>query len=79
MGEPLRVDELRNALQSTSEQEHDAIIAELVDEGILDEDGNVLKRFPQLPEWLGGRNGHAGKIRGKSNLPKTVKRPRGKI
>lgn len=57
MGEPLRVDELREATRTITDEEHEEIIAEMVAEGILDEDGNVLKRFPE-PPWLAEDNGH---------------------
>ncbi|HKB04635.1 MAG TPA: hypothetical protein VKD90_20595 [Gemmataceae bacterium] len=44
-------------LRTMTDEEHDAIMAELVRKGIMDEDGNVLKRFPEPPEWLTQANG----------------------
>jgi hypothetical protein len=63
MGEPLRIEELRDAFRNMTDEEHDEIMAELVREGIMDEDGNVLKRFPEPPDWLleASRNGEAPK------------------
>lgn len=61
MGPPLRVDELREAIRKMTDEEFDEIIAEMVADGILDEDGNVLKKFPPpLPDWITETNGHAG-------------------
>lgn len=44
-------------LRTMTDVEHDAIMAELVHKGIMDEHGNVLKRFPEPPEWLTRANG----------------------
>ena len=58
MGEPLRVEELKGAFLNMTAEEHEEIIAEMVRDGIIDEDGNVLKKIPEPPDWLTGRNGH---------------------
>jgi hypothetical protein len=61
IGEPLRVSELREAIRNMTDREHEEIIAEMVADGILDGDGNVLvsARVPDPPDWLTGKNGHA--------------------
>lgn len=58
MGERLRVEELKGAFLNMTDEEHEEIIAEMVRDGIIDEDGNVLKKIPEPPDWLTGRNGH---------------------
>jgi hypothetical protein len=57
MGEPLRVEDLRGAFLNMSDEEHDEIIEEMIRDGIIDRDGNVLKRFPEPPDWLTQANG----------------------
>jgi len=77
IGEPLRVEELREAIRNMTDKEHEEIIAEMVADGILDEDGNVLvsARIPEPPDWLTGRNGKPKN--GEAAKPaKKAKRPR---
>ena len=74
MGEPLRVEELKGAFLNMTDERHDEIIAEMVKDGIIDADGNVLKRIPEPPDWLTGRNGHAAS----EASTKKSKRPRTK-
>jgi len=78
MGEPQRVEELREAIRNITDEEHDEIMADLVRKGIMDEDGNVLKRFPEPPDWLLGasRNGRAPKAEAPAKPAKKAKRSR---
>jgi hypothetical protein len=57
MGEPLRVEELKGIFLNMTDERHNEIIAQMVKDGIIDEDGNVLKKIPEPPDWLTGRNG----------------------
>ena len=76
MGDPLRVDDLKGVFLNMSDERHDQIIAEMVRNGILDKDGNVLKRIPEPPDWLTGRNGHSPKAETPAAPAKKAKRPR---
>jgi hypothetical protein len=49
---------LSERLRNTTDEEFDLIWARMVANGIIDEDGVVLKRIPEPPDWLTGRNGH---------------------
>jgi len=48
---------LRESIRHQTDEEFDAVWAEMVKDGIVDADGNVLKRIPEPPDWLTGRNG----------------------
>jgi hypothetical protein len=61
--------EMVEALNSTTDEDFEAAWAEMVKQGIIDEEGNVLKRFPEPPEWLTGKNGHT-----RSETPATTKK-----
>ena len=58
MDDRLRIEEMRGVFLNMTAEEHEEIIAEMVRDGIIDEDGNVLKKIPEPPDWLTGRNGH---------------------
>ncbi len=45
-----RIQELRESIRSTTDEEMDEIMAELQREGIIDENWQVLKRMP-APPW----------------------------
>lgn len=73
-------DELARAmlesLRTMTDEDADRTWDAMVKDGIIDEDGNVLKRFPpEPPDWLTGRNGQS-----KAEVPakpvKKSKRPR---
>jgi hypothetical protein len=51
--------EMLESLRSATDEDVEAAFAEMIKNGIIDEDGNVLKRFPEPPDWLTGKNGHA--------------------
>jgi hypothetical protein len=76
MGEPLRVELAKGAFLNMAEERHDEIIAKMIKEGIIDENGNVLKRIPEPPEWLTGRNGHTSTIERPAKPAKKTKNPR---
>ena len=39
-------------LRSATDEEDDAIWDQMVKDGIIDRDGNVLKKIPEPPDWL---------------------------
>ena len=66
------IERIKESFRTMTDAEHDAIMAELVRKGIMDEEGNVLKKMPEPPDWLTQANG-----RTKSAKPaKSPKRPR---
>jgi hypothetical protein len=73
MGEPIRAEDLRGLFDNMTDEDHDEITAEMIRDGIMDEDGNVLKRFPEPPDWLTQGNGRPA--RSKPEKP-AKKRPR---
>jgi hypothetical protein len=50
---------IRASFRGVTDEEDDAVWAEMVKDGIIDADGNVLKRIPEPPNWLTGRTGRA--------------------
>jgi len=64
------------SLRNQTDEEGDAIWAEMVRDGIIDEDGKVLKRIPEPPDWLTGRNGQTPKATPLATPPKKAKRKR---
>ena len=75
MGEPLRVEELKGIFLNMSDERHQEIIAQMVKDGIIDQDGNVLKKIPEPPDWLTGRNGHP-KAEASAKAAKKIRKPR---
>ena len=67
---------IRESFRDVTEEEDDAIWDQMVKDGIIDNDGNVLKRFPEPPDWLTGRNGQAPKVETSVKPAKKSKRPR---
>ena len=66
MGEPLRVEGMAEAFRNMTDEEHDAIMEELIADGIMDREGNVLVRMPEKPpDWLTQSNGHVAKLKSK--------------
>jgi len=52
MGEPLRVEDLKGIFANMTDEEHNAVMEELIRDGIMDREGNVLVRMPEgPPEW----------------------------
>lgn len=51
--------QMLDSLQNTTDEEADRAWDAMVRDGIIDADGNVLKRIPEPPDWLTGRNGRA--------------------
>ena len=66
---------LGERLRNPTDEEYDAVWNEMVKDGIIDEDGVVLKRIPEPPDWLTGRNGHP-KADPPATPPKKSKKPR---
>jgi hypothetical protein len=75
MGEPLRTEELRGIFRNMTSEESDEIIAAMIRDGILDADGNVLKRFPEPPDWLTQGNGRPAPSKPEKPAKPTKKRP----
>jgi hypothetical protein len=67
---------LRESIRNQTDEEFDAIWAEMVKDGIIDNDGNVLKRIPEPPDWLTGRNGQTPKAGPPAAPLKKAKRKR---
>jgi hypothetical protein len=66
------IQRIKDSFRTMTDEEHEEIMAELVREGIMDEEGNVLKKMPEPPDWLTQADG-----RTKSARPaKSPKRPR---
>jgi hypothetical protein len=51
------IERIKESFRTMTDEEHDAIMAELVRKGIMDEEGNVLKKMPEPPDWLTQANG----------------------
>ena len=69
-------DEMLESLRSITDAEADAVWEEMIRDGFIDRDGNVLKRFPEPPDWLTQANGRS-KSEFKPEKPiKKSKRPR---
>ena len=70
------INRIKDSFRTMTDEEHDAIMDEMVREGIIDEEGNVLKRLPEPPDWLTQANGRT-KPEAKPEKPtKKSKRPR---
>jgi hypothetical protein len=71
-------EEMRGIFDNVTDAEHDAIIDEMIRDGIIDRDGNVLKKIPEPPDWLleASRNGHARKTDTPAEPAKKAKRSR---
>jgi hypothetical protein len=53
---------IKEGFRTMTDAEHDAIMEELIRDGIMDHDGNVLVRMPEAPPaWLTQGNGHVAK------------------
>ena len=78
MDDRLRIEEMRGVFLNMTAEEHEEIIAEMVRDGIIDEDGNVLKKIPEPPDWLleASRNGHAPAPEPPARPAKKARRPR---
>jgi hypothetical protein len=67
--------EIRESFRDVTDEEDDAAWDAMVRNGIIDENGKVLKKIPEPPDWLTGRNSQA-----KADQPpkptKKAKRPR---
>jgi hypothetical protein len=67
MGEPLRIEGLGEHFLNMTDEEHEAIMEELIRDGIMDREGNVLVRMPEgPPAWLTQSNGHIAEPNAKS-------------
>jgi tRNA(Phe) wybutosine-synthesizing methylase Tyw3 len=71
-------EEMLEALRTATDAEDDAILDEMVKEGIIDEDGRVLKKIPEPPDWLleASCDGRAPKAEAPTKPAKKAKRPR---
>ena len=67
--------QIRESFRDVTDAEDDAIWDAMVRDGIIDADGNVLKKIPEPPDWLTGRNGHAPKAVPPARPAKKAKRP----
>jgi hypothetical protein len=65
-------------LRNQTDEEADAIWDEMVRDGIIDRDGNVLKKIPEPPDWLleASRNGQARKAEPSAEPAKKARRAR---
>ena len=63
-------------LENQTDEEFDANMDILVAKGIMDEDGNVLKRIPLRPEWLPPLNDHTSTTETAAKPAKKTKKPR---
>ena len=51
------ISRIKERLRKQTDAEFDAIWDEMVRDGIIDHEGNVLKKIPEPPEWLTQTNG----------------------
>jgi hypothetical protein len=70
--------QLIESFRNQTDEEADAIWEEMVRDGIIDKDGNVLKKIPEPPDWLleASRNGRAPKAETPAEPAKRARRPR---
>ena len=71
-------EEMLEALRTATDEEDDAVLEQMVRDGIIDRDGNVLKKIPEPPDWLleASRNGRGKKPAKPAQPAKKAKRPR---
>ena len=67
---------IKDSFRTMTDEEHDEIMAERVRDGIMDEEGNVLKRMPDPPEWLTQANGRTKLAPEPAKPTNKSKRPR---
>jgi hypothetical protein len=72
------IQRIKDSFRTMTDEEHDEIIEEMIRDGILDREGNVLKRFPEPPDWLTQANGQPApaETRKQTKPAKKSKRPR---
>jgi hypothetical protein len=67
-----QIRQIRKHIRNQTDEEFDEIWNQMVRDGIIDQDGNVLKKIPKPPDWLTQRNGDPKSI--KSAKKKSRKR-----
>ena len=67
---------ITESLENETDEESDAIWNALIAKGIIDKDGNVLKRIPLRPEWLPPLNGHTSTTEAPAKPAKQTKKSR---
>ena len=61
------IERVKEGFRTMTDKEHDAIIEEMIHDGIMDREGNVLVRMPEAPPaWLTQSNGHVVEPKAKS-------------
>lgn len=73
------IQRIKDSFRTMTDEEHDEIIEEMIRDGIMDRDGNVLVRMPEKPpDWLTKANGHPAKggLDGPAPAAKKPRRPR---